>query len=78
MDKKSLSVTKIKLSPDHKIISLELNSIQPLYVYQLNIGNVRSQSGDNLSNRVICYTVNKLKPIEALINKNNKHDLNTY
>ena len=61
MDSNPVSVTKIKRSPDHKKISFVLDKIEPGYIYQLNLGNIKAQSGDTLVNRVICYTVNKLK-----------------
>ncbi|MCG2462082.1 PQQ-dependent sugar dehydrogenase [Flavobacteriaceae bacterium F89] len=60
MDKKSIPVKKIKISPDHKRVSLELDILQTGYVYQLNLGNIKSQIGDTLANRTVCYTLNNL------------------
>jgi len=66
MDDKSIPVTDIKISPDHKKVSLELSTLQPGYVYQLNLGNIKSESGDTLANKIICYTLNKLKTVDVV------------
>jgi hypothetical protein len=60
MDVKSIPVSDIKISPDRRKISLKLDILQPGYVYQLNLGNIKAQSGDSLVNHIICYTLNKL------------------
>ncbi len=61
MDIKDIEVTKIDVSRDQKKVSLTLSSLKPGYVYQLNLGDIKSSSGDTLSNKLICYTLNKLK-----------------
>ena len=70
MDNKLIPIKNIKLSHDHKKVSLELDNLQPGYVYQLNLGNLKAQSGDTLANHVVCYTLNKLKSADSLNNKN--------
>jgi glucose/arabinose dehydrogenase len=64
MDEKAISVTDIKISDDHKKVSLTLDALQQGYVYQLNLGDIKTKSGDSLDNKIICYTVKNLKNSE--------------
>lgn len=61
MGVQDIPVTGVRISSDHKRVSLKLGVLQPGYVYQLNLGNVKSQSEDTLANHIVCYTLNKLK-----------------
>ncbi|HRE50392.1 MAG TPA: PQQ-dependent sugar dehydrogenase [Flavitalea sp.] len=61
IDVQSIDVENIAISPDRKKISLVLSSLKPGYIYQLNMENLRSGSGDSLANSLICYTLNKLR-----------------
>lgn len=61
MDTKDIQVTKIKIHPNRKKISLSLESLKPGYVYELSLGSLKSESGDMLANNLICYTLNNLK-----------------
>lgn len=60
-DVQAVAVSDIKLSEDHKKVSLTLSSLKPGYIYELNLSNIKSVSGESLANRMICYTVNRLK-----------------
>ena len=60
MDEKAVTVTGIKISGDHRKVSLILDSLQQGYVYQLNVGDIKTRSGDSLENKIICYTVKNL------------------
>jgi len=60
MDEKAIPVTDIKISGDHKKVSLTLATLQQGYVYQLNLGDIKTESGDSLDNKIICYTVKNL------------------
>ncbi|MDH4296959.1 MAG: hypothetical protein OEV74_11800 [Cyclobacteriaceae bacterium] len=60
-DVQPVSVSDVKISPDNKKVSLALASLKPGYVYELNLSNIKSASGEDLANKLICYTVNKLK-----------------
>lgn len=62
MDITSVPVTDIKISEDHKEVSLTLKRLIPGYVYQLDLGDIQTQSGDSLDHHLICYTVKGLKP----------------
>ena len=61
MDVQKVDVKNITISPDRKKMSLELDSLKPGYIYQLNMENLKAESGDSLANSLICYTLNKLK-----------------
>lgn len=61
MDFQKVEVKDIKIFPDHKKVSLTLDSLKAGYVYQLNVENLKAASGDSLANGPICYTVNKLR-----------------
>jgi hypothetical protein len=60
MDERMVAVTDIKISDDHRKVSLILDSLQQGYVYQLNVGDIKTRSGDSLDNKIICYTVKNL------------------
>ena len=66
MDNKLIPVSGIKISADHKKVSVALSELQTGYVYQLNLGNIKAQSGDTLANHVICYTLNRLIPAKGV------------
>ncbi len=57
----NITVKKITVSPDHKKVSLTLSSLKPGFVYELNLENIKASSGDSLANKLICYTLNRLK-----------------
>ncbi|SDM30141.1 Glucose/arabinose dehydrogenase, beta-propeller fold [Daejeonella rubra] len=60
-DVQNVPVTAIKISDDRKKISLTLSTLKPGYVYELTLGNIKTSKGDELTNKIICYTLNKLK-----------------
>ena len=61
-DIQNVPITDIKISNDLKTISLKLAFLKPGYVYELNLGDIKTSSGEPLNNKLICYTLNKLKP----------------
>lgn len=61
MDITHIPVKKIDISADQKSVSLTLSSLKPGYVYELNLENIKASSGDSLANKLVCYTVNRLK-----------------
>lgn len=60
-DVQTIPVTEVQISSDNKKVSLTLSTIKPGYIYELNLGNIKSASGEDLANKMICYTVNRLK-----------------
>jgi glucose/arabinose dehydrogenase len=61
MDVNTIPVTKVEISNDRKKISLTLSSLKAGYVYELSLGTIKTSNGDDLANKIICYTLNKLK-----------------
>ena len=60
-DVQNIAVTDMQISEDLRKVSLTLSSLKPGYVYELNLGDIKTASGEELTNKVICYTLNKLK-----------------
>jgi azurin len=60
-DVQSVPVTEVKVSPDKKKVSVTLAALKPGYVYELKLNNLQTQTGQPLTNKLICYTLNKLK-----------------
>jgi len=60
-DVQSVPITSIKVSPDHKKVTLTLATLKPGYIYELNLSNMRSSSGEELANKLICYTLNRIR-----------------
>lgn len=57
-----LSITNIRISDDKKKLSIKLDDLKPGYIYELRLNHVTSSAGIPLANKLICYTVNKLRP----------------
>jgi hypothetical protein len=60
-DVQAVPVKSVKVSADRKKVSVSLGAIKTDRIYELQMGDIKSSSGTALANRVICYTVNKLK-----------------
>ncbi|HEY9490106.1 MAG TPA: hypothetical protein VIQ51_17340, partial [Chryseosolibacter sp.] len=61
LDVQSVPVTAINISSDGKRVSLTLSKLEPGYIYELKLKNIRSRGGRLLENDLICYTLNNLK-----------------
>lgn len=59
---KGVPITSIGISADHKTVSLKLDTIVPEMIYELTLSNIRSEHGEVLKQKIICYTVNQLNP----------------
>ena len=60
-DVQPVSVSDITISSDHRRVSLSLASLKAGYIYELTLAGIKGESGEALTNKIICYTVNKLK-----------------
>lgn len=60
-DVQAVSISDIKLSSDGKKVTVKLATLKPGYIYELNLSNIRSEEGEGLANKLICYTVNRLR-----------------
>ena len=61
MDVQNVKVNKIEISKDNKKVSLKINDLKPGFIYEVTLGDIKSQSGKQIANRLICYTLNKLR-----------------
>jgi glucose/arabinose dehydrogenase len=51
----------LKISADGKRVSLTIDSLKAGFVYELNLTNIRSLKGEPIENKLVCYTLNKLR-----------------
>jgi hypothetical protein len=61
IDMQDIPITDIILSKDRKKVSLIINDLKPDFIYELKLGEIKSSSGQPLANKLICYTLNKLR-----------------
>lgn len=59
-DLQNVAVNHVKISPDHKKVSLTIGALKPGYVYELKLGDITSEKGEPVANKLICYTLNRL------------------
>jgi hypothetical protein len=57
----TVPVTNIKVSADRKRVSLTLPDLKTNRIYELSLGDIKGASGEQLANKIICYTLNRLK-----------------
>src|SRR6266542_78448 len=60
MDVQEVPIINIKLSKDGKKLSLIMNNLKAGFIYELKLEDIKSASGQPLTNKLICYTLNKL------------------
>ncbi len=60
LGKELIKVTNLNLAPDRKSVSIDLEKLNPGYVYQLNLKNVTASDKTPALNTYICYTLNRL------------------
>ncbi len=53
-------VTDVQLSGDGKTVSVRLETLKAGFVYELNLGDIRSRRDEPLRNTLVCYTLNHL------------------
>ena len=61
VDVKDIPIINTKLSKDGKKVSLIIDDLKPGYIYELKLGDIKSLTGKPLTNKLICYTLNKLR-----------------
>lgn len=62
LDVETVPVKTVRLSKDRKTVSLTLADLKPGLIYELTLGNIKAANGEPLANRLICYTLNTVKP----------------
>lgn len=60
-DVQKLPVTDVEVRDGGETVSLKIGKLKPGYIYELTVGDLKSQDGEALENRLICYTVNALR-----------------
>lgn len=60
-DVQKVDIKSIKIKNNGKTVSLQLENLKPGYIYELSLGALKSEKGQMLENRLICYTVNALR-----------------
>ena len=61
VDVGDVTIISTKLSKDGKKVSLIIDGLKPGFIYEVNLGDIKSQTGQPLTNKLICYTLNKLR-----------------
>lgn len=56
-----IKVTRAEVSDDHKKVSLQLEKLDPDFIYDMRIENLESESGDTLVHNRVYYTINRLR-----------------
>lgn len=64
-DVRKVQVRDIQSKRSGTIVSLKVENLQPGYIYELTMGELKSEAGEVLENRLVCYTVNSLKSGES-------------
>jgi hypothetical protein len=61
LDVQDVTVSKAVPGDDGKKVSLKIDALKPGFIYEITLGEIKSKSGKLLENRLICYTLNKLR-----------------
>jgi hypothetical protein len=62
-DVQDADVTASKISEDRKKVSLVIKNLKAGYIYEFTLGEIKSKSGQPIANRLMCYTLNKLRTL---------------
>ncbi|MEP7109713.1 MAG: hypothetical protein ABI760_17085 [Ferruginibacter sp.] len=61
VDLADVSISSTIISKDARKVSLIINGLKPGFIYELKLGDIKSPAGQPLANKLICYTLNKLR-----------------
>ena len=61
VDVQDVPIINTILSKDGRKVSLIMNGLKPGFIYELKLGDIKSAAGKLLGNKLICYTLNKLR-----------------
>jgi len=61
IDVQDVTAISAKLSTDGKKVSLTIDGLKPGFIYEVKLGDIKSVTGQPLTNKLICYTLNKLR-----------------
>lgn len=60
-DVKKVDLKGIQVRNGGETVSLKLANLKPGYIYELTLGQLKSEGGEVLENKLVCYTVNSLR-----------------
>lgn len=60
-EEQAVPVKSVTLSADGRRASVELAELKPGFIHEFSLGNLTSVSGVPLGNRLVCYTLNRLR-----------------
>jgi hypothetical protein len=60
-DVQKVTIKDIEVRDAGKTVSFKLENLKPGYIYELRLGELKSEEGEALQNRLVCYTVNVLQ-----------------
>ena len=55
-----VNVTRVSIGNDGRTASVELDRLQPGYIYQFDLRGLRAPGGEPIANPLVCYTLNRL------------------
>jgi hypothetical protein len=61
VDLMDIPVAAVKRSANGKMVSLTVSNLQPGFIYELTLGEIKSSDGQVVNNNLICYTLNRLR-----------------
>jgi hypothetical protein len=60
-DVQKVRIQNIVVRDGGKTVSIKLENLKAGYIYELTIGELKSEGGELIENRLVCYTVNSLR-----------------
>jgi hypothetical protein len=61
LDVQDVKVNKAEITENNRKVSLKIDGLKPGFIYEVTLGEIKSKSGKSLANKLICYTLNKLR-----------------
>jgi glucose/arabinose dehydrogenase len=61
VDVQDVPIKNIQLSKDGRKVSLLIDDLKEGFIYELKLGDIKSSKGQPLANKLICYTLNRLR-----------------
>jgi glucose/arabinose dehydrogenase len=59
-DEVNIEIRNIVVSQNEKVVEIELAELKPWHIHEVKIENLKSQTGEELTNNYIAYTLNRL------------------
>lgn len=59
-DETSVEIESVKISEDGTVVEVNLKELKAWHIHEVNIEGLKSEKGEELSNRLVVYTLNRL------------------